>query len=188
LSTSFTDPRWSIAIPYAWAFAEATALFIVPDVAVGLVALFRPERGAVATAAAIAGGVTGAAVLSGAIRRGWNPRPLLHAQPGLTAADFAWARGAVADRPGGAFLTAAVRGTPVKLLVAEATRRGVPPEQLLPLVVVNRAPRIAATATAMALLGRLARPVVRERPRAVAAVYVVAWSAFYVVFWSKRRD
>jgi len=177
----------AIVIPFGWGFAEATVFFIVPDVAVGLAALLRPRRTATATAAAVAGGVAGSVSLRAAIQRGWDPEPVLLALPGIRRADLDWARGAVAANPTRAFLTAAAHGTPVKVLVAEATRQGMPTGRLVSLVVLNRAPRIGVAAAAMAIVGLLGRPLVRRRPRAVAALYAAGWVAFYTWYWSSRR-
>jgi membrane protein YqaA with SNARE-associated domain len=177
----------SIGIPFWWGFAEATVFFVVPDVAVGLIALFRPSRAAPAAIAAVAGGVAGSIGLRAAIRGGWNPEPLLRALPGTTPADLDWARGAVALNAIQAFLTAAVRGTPVKVLTAEATQQGMATARLVLLVVLNRAPRIGVAAAAMAIVGLLGRPLVTRRPRAVAAMYAAGWIAFYAWFWSSRR-
>lgn len=159
----------------------------MPDVAVGLVALFRPTRAATATLAAVVGGVAGSLALRAAIRRGWNPEPLILALPGITSDDLVWARSAVAADPIRAFLSGAARGTPVKVLTAEATQQGMTPERLVPLVVLNRAPRIGAAAAAMAILGFVAGPLVTRQPRLVAAVYAAGWVAFYAWFWSSRQ-
>jgi hypothetical protein len=158
----------------------------VPDVAVGLVALFRPTRAAAATVAAVAGGVAGSLALRAAIRRGWNPEPLMLALPGITSEDLTWARSAVAADPIRAFLSGAARGTPVKVLTAEATQQGMTAKRLVPLVVLNRAPRIGAGAAAVAITGFIGRPLATRRPRLVGAVYAAAWVAFYAWFWSSR--
>lgn len=137
--------------------------------------------------AAVAGGVAGSLALRAAIRRGWNPEPLMLALPGITSDDVTWARSAIAADPIQAFLSGAARGTPVKVLTAEATQQGMTPERLVPLVVLNRAPRIGAAAAAMATVGFVGRPLVTRQPRVVAVVYVAAWVAFYAWFWSSRR-
>jgi hypothetical protein len=175
------------AVSFAWGFAEATVFFIVPDVAVGLSALFRPTRAPTAMVAAVAGGVVGSVALSAAVRRGWDPKPFMTALPGVMPADLEWARDSIATNPAGAFRSAAGRGTPVKVLVAESTRQGIPTRRLLPLVVLNRAPRIGVTAAAMAGVGFLGRAQVARRPRSAAALYAAAWIAFYAWFWSSRR-
>lgn len=177
----------SIGIPLGWGFAEATVFFVVPDVAVGLIALFTPRRAAIAGVAAIAGGVGGSIFLRAAIQRGWNPKPLFLALPGITPADLDWARSAVALNPIQAYLAAAIRGTPVKVLTAEATHLGIATRRLVQLVVLNRAPRIGVVAAVMGVVGLRGRPVVTRWRGAIAFAYVAGWVAFYAWFLSGRR-
>lgn len=110
------------------------------------------------------------------------------ALPGITSEDLAWASSAVKADPIRAFLSGAARGTPVKVLIAEATQQRMTAERLVPLVVLNRAPRIGAAAAAMALVGFVGRPLVMRQPRLVAAVYAAGWVAFYAWFWSSRQE
>lgn len=160
----------------------------MPDIAVGWTALFRPSHAANAAVSAVVGGLAGSAALSMAVRRGWDPEPLIRALPGVTGADLIWARSAIATNPTRAFLAAAARGTPVKILVTEASRQGMATQRLIPLVVVNRAPRIGATALAMGVVGLLGRAPIGRHPRALAAIYTAGWVVFYAWFWANRRD
>jgi hypothetical protein len=54
---------WSLVIGFLWGLAEATAFFIVPDVYLGLVALFNWKRGLWAMAAAVVGALVGGSVM-----------------------------------------------------------------------------------------------------------------------------
>ncbi len=187
--TGLTGPSATIVGSAAWGFLEATVFFVVPDVLVGLVALFAPRRALGAWLAAVVGAVVGAATVSAAMRRfGWDPEPIFGSLPGIRRSDIVTAHEAVVSNAVRAFASGPSQGIPVKIFVAEATRLGLPIERILALVVVNRAPRIGAFAAAMALLGLLGRPAVERRPRAVVAVYGFIWAGFYAWFLGLRRE
>ena len=72
-----STPRWAawimhwpgIALAFFWGFAEGTLFFILPDVPLSFVALFRPRRAWLHLAAIVAG-----AVLGGALMFSWSSR------------------------------------------------------------------------------------------------------------------
>jgi membrane protein YqaA with SNARE-associated domain len=72
-----TTKEWlehrGIPLCFAWGFAEATAFFVVPDVAVGAAALFSPRRKMASAVAAVSGTLVGGAVLYTAAARVGDP-------------------------------------------------------------------------------------------------------------------
>src|SRR2546426_560623 len=55
--------RWGTLACFLWGIAEAMVFFIVPDIIVGLVALYRPRKALRAAAAAIGGALLGGLAL-----------------------------------------------------------------------------------------------------------------------------
>jgi hypothetical protein len=169
----------------AWAAAEASVFFVVPDVPVGLLALRDPRRAPRAWAAAALGGVVGALVLRAAIRDGWDPEPPFRRLPGIRPDDIGQAELAVVKDPVAAFGSGAFGGTPLKLYVAAATRRGVSDERLVGLIVLNRVPRLGLVAGVSTLVGAAARAA-GIPPAVQVAGYLGAWTAFYAWYWASR--
>ena len=75
--THDSTPRWAAwktrwpgtALAFFWGFGEGTLFFILPDVLLSFVALFRPKRALLQMASIIAG-----AVLAGAVMFTWSAR------------------------------------------------------------------------------------------------------------------
>lgn len=176
--------RFGVLLAALWGFAEATLFFVVPDVAVGMVGLFRPRKAVTAGLAAVAGACVGGAalfLLGGSL--GGDLRALMDAVPAITPEMLEQARSELAEDGAGALMGGPGQGIPYKLYVAEWSLQG---GALLPLVlwtIPARAIRIVGFGLLMAAGGWLFRNRVAKRPVAWATVYVAAWTAFYAVYW-----
>ena len=62
---AFARSRGAAAIAFGWGFAEATLFFVVPDVWIGLLALFSWRAGLRAVAWAVMGALLGGALMYG---------------------------------------------------------------------------------------------------------------------------
>jgi hypothetical protein len=179
---------WIALLFFAWAIAEATVQPIVPDVGLGFLALATPAALGLPLAAAVAGGVLGAVLLTELLRR----RPdvvdrILSLQPGLGAAGMDEARRRLRKRGWAAFAQLGP-GLPLKAHVV-AYLRDVPHARtstITGLAAVNRFTRIAPVVAAFAVVGVLARPFEVDR-FAAAILYLVGWAIFYAAFWWVRR-
>jgi hypothetical protein len=187
LAALVQDPRiWLLF--FAWGFAEAVLIPIVPDVGLGVLALATPEALGLPLLSAIAGGVAGAAVL--AALRARDPAPvdrILALQPGLGAAGMDEARRRIAARGPRAFAQVGP-GLPLKAYVVAYVqdRPSARIGTVALLALLNRVTRIVPVVGAFALAGVLARPL-EPATGPVLACYVVGWALFYGVFWWVRR-
>ncbi|HEU5205821.1 MAG TPA: hypothetical protein VFU17_16130 [Candidatus Limnocylindrales bacterium] len=179
---------WIAVLFFAWGIAEATVQPIVPDVGLGFLALATPAALGLPLAAAMAGGVLGAVVLTELGRR----RPdvvdrVLSLQPGLGAAGMDEARRRLRERGWAAFAQLGP-GLPLKAYVVAYLRDD--PRAALGtiagLAAVNRFTRIAPVVAAFTVVGVLARPLELDR-LAVLIVYLSGWAIFYAAFWWVRR-
>jgi len=177
-----------VIIAAIWGVAEATLFFVVPDVAVGWIALRRPRHTVAAWLAATAGGVVGAVFTYQAVRRGWDPDPVFVRLPGMQVGDIERVRDAVSAEPVRAFALGAISGVPLKVYLAEAARKGLSLRYTLALLVLDRAPRIGLTAVCLALIGVMARRRGHTGTGSTGALYGVAWAAFYAWYWLVRKD
>ena len=181
------DPRiWLLF--FAWGFAEAVLIPIVPDVGLGVLALATPAVLGWPLLSAVAGGVAGAVAL--AALRARNPGAvdrILALQPGLGSAGMDEARRRLAV--GGPVAFAQVGpGLPLKAYVV-AYVHDRPSARIVTvglLSLLNRATRMVPVVAAFALLGILARPL-EPASGPVLAAYVVGWVLFYAAFWWVRR-
>jgi hypothetical protein len=171
----------------AWGVAEATLFFVVPDAAVGWVALRRPRQLPATWLAVVAGGVAGTVLVHQAARGGWDPGPLFDLLPGARKDDRRRAREALARGPIRAFLLGSVSGIPVKVFVAEAARQDLPMARVMGLAMLNRAPRVGLFGLALVCAGALGR---RRRlsADAMGAAYLLGRAVFYAWYWVLRPD
>lgn len=176
-----------VLVVAAWGVAEATVFFVVPDLAIGWVALRRPRMLPAAWLAATAGGVVGAAATYTLVRRGWDPDSVFAALPGVRPGDRARVQREVSEDPVRAFVVGAVSGVPVKFHVAEAAREGIPLSRTLVLVALNRAPRIGVMGLLLAGMAAAGRRAHLDEG-VVAVLYALGWAAFYGWYWVLRGN
>lgn len=166
-----------------WGFAEALLFFIVPDVWLGLVALYAPRRTLITLAAIVLGATAGATTLYLAtLALGDGLSGVIVALPGITDADLTQARAELADQGAIAFLNGVLQGLPVKVYIHAAALDGIDLAQVIPFTLLNRIERMLLFGLIMAVLGWLGRPVVRRWPRGCLALYGIAWIIFYAGF------
>lgn len=174
--------RVGLALLAAWAFAEAIAFPVVPDVAIGLLALVVPRRTLVMFAAVVLGALAGTAVLYAlALAAPDAVRSMLLALPGIPDAMLASARTTVAH--GDPLSVALVGpGPPLKVFTfAWATGPGTP-LALAAGAVLNRITRIGPGLALLAAVGWVAPGFLRRHDRLVLAAYTVFWVVAYALY------
>ena len=175
--------RAALWIGAGWAAAEASLFFIVPDVWLGLVALYAPRRMPVTLVAITIGAVVGAVVLYAAtLLFGDGLTSIVTAVPGIDPADLRQARTELADQGAVAFLNGILAALPVKVYVHASALLDVGITDVVVFTVLNRIERLLAFGLVMALVGWLGRPAVARWPLAATSVYVLAWAIFYTGF------
>ncbi len=179
--------RRGVRTSFVWGFAEATLFFVLPDVAVGAVALFGLRRGLKAAGAAILGAVLGGAVLY-LCTRGFDSgvRDLLDALPAIPDRFFDQAASGIADEGGRAVVRGPSLGIPYKVYVAEWALTGRNLLALLLWTVPARAARIVPMALVSWLAGRVWRRLFGpDRTGLLLLAYGLVWVTIYVVYFSK---
>jgi hypothetical protein len=170
---------------FLWGVAEASLFFIVPDVAIGWIALRRGVRAGLAAALLAAAGAS----LGGAAIYGWSAaRPVeaatvIEALPAIPSGAVDSARAELIEGPWVLrAMAGSVRNRPFKLYAAAAPRAGVSLPALVAATPLIRLPRFLANALAFALVGAVLRK--RLSPRRTLGLYVGAWTVFYALFWA----
>lgn len=175
--------RWGTITAFLWGFAESTLFFVVPDVAVGAVALLVPRRAWRAALAAVAGAVVGGVVLwMGAQVAGESLRGVIDAVPAVRSPMFEAVRASLAGYGGAAMLIAPFSRIPYKVYALEMSLAGWSLPSLLGWTLVGRSLRLGPVAAAMAGAGWLARRI-GVPVRAQVALYATGWIALYGVYW-----
>ena len=166
--------RRGVILVGSWAFAEAIALPVVPDIALGLLALAAPRHALRLFAVLVVTALAGTAVLYAvAVAAPDAASALLTALPGIDAATLDAARQAVA----GGDPTAVAGfgpGMPLKVYTVAWATGPASPAALALGVVLNRVTRVGPVVLALAVLGRLAPAFLRRHERLVLGVYAAA--------------
>lgn len=175
--------RAALWVGAGWGLAEALLFFIVPDVWLGLVALYAPRRMLITLMAIVLGAIAGATALYVAtLALGDGLSDVIVALPGISGADLSQAQAELADQGPIAFLNGILAALPVKVYIHAAALDGIGLAQVIVFTVLNRIERLLVFGLIMALLGWLGRPLVRRWPRGCLALYGVAWIIFYAGF------
>jgi hypothetical protein len=174
--------RRGVLLVAAWAFAEAIALPVVPDIALGLLALAAPRQVLRLFVVLVLAALAGTAVLYAATLAAPDAAyALLTSLPGIDPAAVDIARGTVA---GGdpASVAGFGPGMPLKVYTLAWATGPATPVALAIGVLLNRVTRVGPVVLALAVLGRLAPGFLRRHERLVVGVYVAAWIATYVLY------
>ncbi|MDP3984037.1 MAG: hypothetical protein Q8Q52_03405, partial [Acidimicrobiia bacterium] len=169
---------------FLWGVAEATLFFIVPDVIVGVLALFRPRRAMAAAGAAIAGALVGGVLLYlVATWLGPELRDVIEAVPGIPLEMVTHAQGELVADGGAALVLAPLSGVPYKIYAAEWSIRGWGLPALLAWTVPARALRIVPVALLAAGLGSIVRRWLMKQPGLWLGGYGLIWIIFYIFYF-----
>lgn len=177
--------RRGMRVSFLWGFSEATLFFILPDVAVGAVALFGWRRGLRATAAAVLGAVVGGVALYLAARWSGPPiRAVLGHVPGVPPSFLPRVQHDVAEQGGLALFLGPTHGIPYKLYVTEWALTGRSLGSLLGWTVLARTARIGLFAAVAWTCGRLWRRWCGDdRSGPLLLIYLTGWALIYVGYF-----
>lgn len=180
--------RAALWVGAAWGFAEATFFFIVPDVWLGFVALYAPRRVPRTLVAIVAGAAVGVTVLYVAIVVAADAlTTAVLAMPDIGHADLEQARARLTEDGASAIVTAPLEGRPLKLYALAAALDGLGLVELVLAAVLNRLARLVVVGAVLAAIGWAARSIIARRPRLVAVVYALSWTAFYAVYLATHQ-
>jgi len=168
-----------------WGFAEATLFFLVPDIWLTAVAVWRGRGTAFrATGWAIAGAVAG-----GALMHLWaaaDPAPLLaviEALPAISPAMIDGSRNALNENGLWQLFIGAMTGTPYKIYAAAAPAAGIGFAPLLLVTVPARALRFALAILIADIVNRALTPhlALRGRLQLLAGVWVLFYALYFAL-------
>jgi membrane protein YqaA with SNARE-associated domain len=168
-----------------WGFAEATLFFIVPDVLLSAIAVWRGRRAALhATAWTIAG-----AILGGLLMYRWSVRDcvgvvaVLDHLPAVSAAMIVGVRDALERSGAGGMVIGAFTGVPYKIYAVMAPQAGVSLATFLAVSMPARALRFVAVVLLADRVNRLlaARLSLRGRTTLLAAVWLVFYGFYFAL-------
>lgn len=181
---SYAAGRGGLALISLWAFTEAIALPIVPDVALGLLVLVAPRRAAVLFGALLLASLAGTAVLFVATTVAPDAvTNMILALPGISASMLQGARTTVAAGDPMA-LALFGPGTPLKVYTLAWA---IGPATVLPLAggaIVNRLTRVGPGLVTLTVIGWVAPSFVRRHARLVLLAYATFWIVLYAIYLS----
>ncbi len=181
-----------LVLAFLWGLAEGTLFFIVPDVLITLVAMFRPRRALLHAGSAVAG-----AVLAGALMYTWASASPDSARSAVDAVPFVESNVLVVASidfsydGGWAVIYGPLRGIPYKVYAVTAPRyMGL--TAFLLLTMPARLWRFLLTGLVFALLGQMLRTAwlpffgdlrPYDTPRLMLLVHLALWGVFYALYW-----
>ena len=169
-------------LAFAWGFAEGTLFFILPDVPLSFVALFRPRRALIHIAAIVAGAVLGGAFMFTWSARSTNARAAVEHVPAVSPAMFDNAERDL-NRYGiwGTSL-GPIRGIPYKVYAVEAPAHSELWVFLLA-TIPARLWRLVAVWLGFAGAGLLLRKL--GRASLAPALHALFWIVTYAIYWAR---
>lgn len=167
-----------------WGFAEATLFFIVPDVLLTAVAVWRGRRAALrAVAWTIAG-----AMIGGALIYGWAGRDqaavtaLIDKLPAISPSMIAGVGDALDRLGAGAMAIGSLSGVPYKIYAAMAPQAGIPLWIFLAASIPARALRFLLVVLIADWINQRLPKRLTQRQR--GTVLAAVWLLFYGVYFS----
>ena len=178
--------RKAAAIALGWGFAEATLFFVVPDVWIGLLALFSWRAGLRAAVWAVVGALFGGALMYGVgaqLEPERGPR-LLDAIPAISLAMIDRVEEEMREDGPASMLLGPIQGTPYKIYAWAAGEQGESLGAVLLWTIPARAARFLLTAVIAAICGSLVGRVT-SRLGWILGPYLLVWVLFYAgYFWA----
>lgn len=174
-----------VALAFLWGLAEGTFFFIVPDVAISLVAMLEPRRTSRHIVAAVAGSVVAGMILfSWSSRDPGSARGAVARVPFVTAGMFAKVHASYRMRGPGAIFLGPLSGIPYKIYAVEA------PEfqgnaAFLWWTVPARAERFLIVWAGFGVAGTFLRRSQGWKASQLAILHGSFWILFYSFYWSR---
>lgn len=182
--TTHTRSIRGLIVAFIWGLGEGTLFFIVPDVYLGIVALFNPRRLLPVLAASLAGAGLGGLLMFSWGRASPSSISVALARVPLVSPDMVAQTFHRVDREGlWAMLDAPWLGVPYKVYAAGAGAADLPLGIFVPISLVARLERFLPIIAAAGLLGtRLGKPI-RRHARLAVASYAVFWLLIYLAYY-----
>lgn len=180
--------KWPVLIGFLWGFAEGTAFFIVPDVYLGLVALFNWKRGVWAMAAAVVGAMVGGSVMYSlamkdlpAMNLFLTRIPLINAEMVADIANKMQANGLIA------MVNGPLRGVPYKIYAVQAGGQSLSYLTFLFMTILARLERLLPVTFLAGGLGKWFKDFIEKHTTLVVGIYVLIWGIVYFLYYLRFR-
>ena len=182
------DSKWSVIIGFLWGFAEGTAFFIVPDVYLGLVALFNWKRGLWAMVAAVIGAMVGGSVMYNlamndlpALNLFLERIPLINAEMVTDIANKMQADGLIT------MVNGPLRGVPYKIYAVQAGGQSLPYLAFLLMTILARLERLLPVTLLAGGMGKWFKDFIEKHTTFVVGAYVLIWGIVYFLYYLRFR-
>lgn len=172
-----------------WGLAEATVFFIVPDVYIGLVALFDWRKGLMVTWFALAGSMLGGALMY--FLSAQNPAMMNHVLLSIPLIHQGMLDAVRSQlQTGGLWMmvTGPKEGIPYKVYAVQAGIQNLPVLEFLLITIPARMGRFLLVGLIVSALGVGFREFVRKHTRLVLGVYAAFWILIYLVYYLRFRS
>ena len=173
-----------LLLAFVWGWSEATWFFVVPDVCLTFIALYRFRVAALAIVTALAGAMMGAATLYGLHGAGWDLMPWWQFTPGYEPRMFEVAGAQLLQEGPEGLTDGPIAEIPYRFYVWIEAQRSVALGSVLAWTPAARLERFVIFPCLSAGLLALHR---RWRPRAGvkphAAGWALLWIAIYLHYW-----
>ena len=180
--------KWPVIIGFLWGAAEGTAFFVVPDVYLGLVALFNWKQSLWAMAAAVIGAMLGGSVMYmiamndlAAVNLFLTRIPLIDAGMVADIANKMQTDGLIT------MINGPLRGVPYKLYAVQAGGQSLPYLSFLLMTVLARLERLLPVTLLAGGLGRLFSGFIEKHTGLVVGIYVFIWGIIYFLYYLRFR-
>lgn len=181
---SHTTSKAPGIIAFAWGLLEATFFFIVPDIYLGFVGLFRWQAALLAVGATVLGAVVGGLImysLAGSL--GDQVNDWLQQIPLITPSMIVEVS-ETTDRDGLiALVTGPLQGIPYKIYAVQAGLNRLPLLGLMLMTIPARLMRILPVTLLSIAFGLIFRGTVERHTSFVVALYLLLWVAIYVLYF-----
>lgn len=179
--TRWLEGYQGAVLAFLWGFGEATVFFILPDVLLSFVAIFRPRRSLLHCGAILAGAVLGGALIFVWAGRSSQARDMVAKVPAVTPSMFTRATGDLQDYGAKGTCLGPVRGIPYKVYAVEAPGYTSFASFVL-WTIPARSWRFVAVWLGFSGAGMVLR---RMRRGALApALHALFWIVTYAIYWS----
>jgi membrane protein YqaA with SNARE-associated domain len=182
--------RWLVGKPgvvlaFVWGLAEGTFFFVVPDVAISLVAMLRPARAWRHVLAATLGGLAGGALmLNWAMSDAAGARAAVARVPFVRAEMFEKVDAGYVRHGLGAVYLGPLGGIPYKIYAVEAPKF-VGHGAFLASTVPARGYRFVAVWLGFGFVGGRVRRYLRRIDARLLICHGAFWVVLYAVYWSR---
>jgi len=183
-----SESHLTLFIAFIWGVIEATFFFLVPDIFLGLVALFNWRKGLLSTVFTVAGAMVGGIIMytlssynASAMDRFLTFVPLINANMVNSVNQQMRAMGLMA------LVTGPLEGIPYKVYAVQAGAIGSPLLPFLLATIPARLERILPVALLGTAIGIAFKKFIGRYANLVVVAYIILWICIYILYYIRFR-